>query len=896
MKRHNILTSGCTLSLLYLLLCISACTQTEQLAIQGVTIVDVTDGSLYFDQTVLIRGNVIETIGPAEQVRIPRRSVVVEASGKYLIPGLWDMHVHSATSVDWHFPLFLAHGVTGVREMNDGTGDVTLDLTNSIRRRLAEGELSGPPRFLSCGPSVEGDPPLGADNPVVVRTAAEARAVVDSLAEAGADFIKPYENLSREAYFALLDQARRRGIAVDGHVPFRVKPEEAAASGQRTVEHPEALAAGCSPEAEAERERFERVLAEFHSLPESEQFLIQFRHYRALYDSRDPAACASVFETYRQHGVAVTVDLVAYHHIVHAEEILADTARMRLVPEAIRRNWQNRVTSETFQEFRSILLPIPPLELENVRLAGEAGVVLLAATDVGVPLQVPGFSMHVQLGRLVEAGLTPLEALRTATLNPTRVMGLADWLGTVEAGKLADLILLDANPLVDITNTQRIHAVIADGRLYRRADLDRLLAEVEAMNLSSEHTPLSTQPDLVIQGATIIDGTGAPSRTGTTVTIRDGRIVAVIPDNEAEHSEGAIIIDAAGKYIIPGLVDLHAHGPTKAMLAQHLFYGVTSVLQLGGTGASTEDIRDLRVQRAAGTLDAPYIYGTGGHLTLHGTHPIYTLFPQSVRDAGGMDAIKITVESGPPPFGEHRPRMPVEMIREIVDEATQHGLPVFAHISSAPELEAAVQGGASTLAHAVIDDNESSLELVRILADNGVSVTPTLAWFYALHCYLDDPGLLDNPFLRAAITEEAILSARESPVHRMEGLSDYMSQRMHAALRHIGEAHRAGVIIALGTDSGPDNLNFPGFSAHVEMQLLAEAGLTPMEVIVAATRRGAELLHRADDFGTLEPGKRADMLILAANPLEDIRNTRSLEVVISEGRVVDREVLLGKIR
>jgi len=468
-------------SLLCLLLFAISCDQPATLAIHGVTVVDIAAGSLHPDQTVLIRGNIIESIGPAEQVRISRRSVVVEASGKYLIPGLWDMHVHSVTSADWHFPLFLAHGVTGVRDMNDYTGDVTLELTNSIRRRLAEGDITGPPRFLTAGPSVEGDPPLGAANPVVVRTAAEARAVVDSLADAGADFIKPYENLSREAYFALLDQARRRGIPVDGHVPFRVKPEEAAAAGQRTVEHPEALAAGCSPEAGAERERFEHVLAGFHSLPESEQFLSQFRHYRSLYESRDPAACATVFEVYRHHGVAVTVDLVAYHHIVHAEEILADTARMRLVPEAIRRNWQERVTSETFQEFRSILRPIPPLELENVRLANEAGVVLLAATDVGVPLQVPGFSMHVQLGRLVEAGLTPLEALRTATLNPAQVLGLANSQGSIVPGKLADLILLDANPLDEITNTQRISAVVADGRLYRRADLDRLLAEVEAM-------------------------------------------------------------------------------------------------------------------------------------------------------------------------------------------------------------------------------------------------------------------------------------------------------------------------------------------------------------------------------------------------------------------------------
>jgi imidazolonepropionase-like amidohydrolase len=443
--------------------------------------------------------------------------------------------------------------------------------------------------------------------------------------------------------------------------------------------------------------------------------------------------------------------------------------------------------------------------------------------------------------------------------------------------------------------------------------------------------------DLVITGVTLIDGTGASPRTGITILIYRGRIAEIVRDRDAVIPAEASVIDAAGKYVIPGLVDLHAHGPTEAMLAQHLFYGVTSTLQLGGTGASTEDIRDLSARRAAGALDSPYVYGTGGHLTLHGTHPIYTLFPQSVRDAadsiaaatpldepvnlyslgigvsfvrtgeaarkavreraaGGMNAIKITVESGPPPFGEHRPRMPVEMIREIVDEAAQHGLPVFAHISSAPELEAAVHGGSSTLAHAVVDDDGSRPELVRMMADNRVSVTPTLAWFYALHRYQDDPDLLDDAFLRAAITEETIQSAREAPIHRREGLSDFMRMRMNAALRHVGEAHRAGVIIALGTDSGPGHLNFPGYSAHVEMQLLAEAGLTPMEVIVAATRRGAELLRRADDFGTIEPGKRADLLILGANPLDDIRNTRSLEAVVSEGRVIDRRALLGGTR
>jgi hypothetical protein len=473
-----------------LCLLLSACggPQSADVAIRGATIVDVANGFLVPDHTVLIAGNRIVAIGLLpDEVRIAPDTDVIDAAGGYLIPGLWDMHVHSVATADWHFPLFLAYGLTGVRNMNDGTADATLELTNSVRRRLSEDELIGP-RLLANGPSIDGAPPLP-ENPVVVRTAAEARTVVDSLANAGADFVKVYENLPREAYFAIIDQAQRRGLPVDGHVPFRVTPAEAAAAGQRTVEHPEVMAAGCSTGAEAVREQFTRVLSDdYDSLPESEQFLVQFRLYRAFYDTRDPAACQPTIEAFRRNGVAVTVDLVAYHHIVHADEILADTTSLRLVPPAVRRNWEERAARETFRAFQSILRPIIPLELENVRLLKDAGITLLAATDVGVPLQVPGISLHRQLLRLTEAGLTPLEALRTATLNPARVLGLEDSLGTIDAGKLADLVLLDANPLADIRNTQQIRAVIADGRLYRRADLDRLLAEVEGHGISRPGT------------------------------------------------------------------------------------------------------------------------------------------------------------------------------------------------------------------------------------------------------------------------------------------------------------------------------------------------------------------------------------------------------------------------
>ena len=479
-----------------LLLIACARTKSPTVAMRGVTVVDVIDGSLHAEQTVIVAGNRIVAVGPANKVSIPGGADLIDEGG-FLIPGLWDMHVHSVanvawdmpvrsvTNTDWHFPLFLSYGVTGIRNMNDATADPTLELTRSVRRRLAEGKLRGP-RLVANGPAIDGDPPL-TSNPVVVRTPEQARAAVDKLADHGADFIKVYENLSREAYFAIMDQARRRGIPVDGHIPFRVLPKEAADAGQRTFEHVLAMALGCSTKAEAEREEFARVLSDSSRSAVIEQTPLElFRHERRLYDTRDPSVCAETIEAYRRNGVAEDPTLAGYHHVVNAKQILSDTTSMRFVPTVIRRNWENRMDSEMGRIIQSILRPIVPLQSENVRLLNDAGVLLLAGTDVGIPTLVPGISLHEELVLLVEAGLTPLQALRAATLNAARVLGLADTLGTIESGKLADLVLLEANPLADISNTQRIRAVVADGRLYRRADLDRLLVEVEALNQQVE--------------------------------------------------------------------------------------------------------------------------------------------------------------------------------------------------------------------------------------------------------------------------------------------------------------------------------------------------------------------------------------------------------------------------
>ncbi len=477
-----------------LLLTACAHTKPSTVALRNVTVVNVIDGSLRSEQTVLLEDERIAAIGLADEINVPDHADVIDTGGGFLIPGLWDMHVHSVANValdmavdsvaamDWHFPLFLAWGVTGVRNMNDGTGDVSLQLTNSVKRRLATGDLHGP-RFIANGPSIDGDPPLGS-NSAVVRTAQEARNAVNKLADSGADFIKVYENLQREVYFAVMDEAKRRGIPVDGHVPFRVTPEEAAGAGQRTFEHVLAMAAGCSTSAAAERERFARVLSPLAGSPALESLtpMTLFKHERALYDSRDPAACAPTIAAYLRNRVADVPNVVAYRNIVNAKKILADETRMRLVPQVIRRNWEAMVDTEVYAEMQAVLGPLVSLYSENAHLLNEAGVLLLAGTDVGIPALIPGISLHEELELLVGAGLTPLQALRTATLNPARVLGRADTLGSIEVGKLADLVVLDANPLADIRNTQQIRAVIADGRVYRREDLDRLLDEVEKLN------------------------------------------------------------------------------------------------------------------------------------------------------------------------------------------------------------------------------------------------------------------------------------------------------------------------------------------------------------------------------------------------------------------------------
>jgi hypothetical protein len=436
-----------------------------------VSVIDVVSGTTRSDNTVIITGNRIVYSGPAAGANVPSDARALDGRGKFLIPGLWDMHVHAFVWAfsDFAGPLMLANGVTGARDMG-----YFVDTTLRWKRDIAAGRESGP--RLVVGVRVDG--PVGRAQ-FISHVAGETDAVraVDTLARekdgsVRADFLSTDAFIPRAAFFGLARESRKLRVPFVGRVPLSVSMIEASDSGQRSVEQEDDLMRACTSRESA----FRAQLTDTINRRAGDDPLQLRSQARAIIGSYDPKQCRLVIETLVRNHTWVTPTLVAYQPYARSFDSATRHPEWgKYVPGIVKSGWQHKV----------LVLPKPDLlavqssfSFDRTGALYAAGVALLAGSDAPRAFIYPGFSLHEELALLVRSGLTPLEALRTATYNPAAYLESLDSLGTIGEGKIADLVLLDADPLRDIRNTTRISAVIANGKLFDSAARAALLNHV----------------------------------------------------------------------------------------------------------------------------------------------------------------------------------------------------------------------------------------------------------------------------------------------------------------------------------------------------------------------------------------------------------------------------------
>jgi imidazolonepropionase-like amidohydrolase len=412
-------------------------------AFTHVTVIDGRSPEPRTDQTVVVRGNRIVAAGPASSTPVPAGARRIDGIGKFLLPGFWDMHVHTAMPGGREvLPLYIANGVTGVRDM---AGD--WPTVSSWRDEIARGSLIGP-RMVLSGPYLE-----GGDVPIphlLVKTPADAAPAVDSLIRLGVDFIKVHGQLTPESYFAIARAARARQIPFSGHVSRSVGAANASDSGQASIEHILSIPNSCSSAEVAEL---------------APRFPVQGALGRC--DTTDQAP---LYARLKGNGTWVVPTLVAQLEV-------ALWPKRQLPGDSLAAYLPNSLRTYVAGIFPMVDSVPPDADVNGRKLFDKrvavtgalfrAGVGVMTGTDAPLRNSPPGFGLHEELIHFIRAGLTPFEALRAATLEPARFLGSADSLGTVETGKVADLVLLTANPLADIRNSSRTAFVMANGVLYR---------------------------------------------------------------------------------------------------------------------------------------------------------------------------------------------------------------------------------------------------------------------------------------------------------------------------------------------------------------------------------------------------------------------------------------------
>ncbi|WP_226633923.1 amidohydrolase family protein [Novosphingobium profundi] len=429
----------------------------DNVAIVGAEVLQVDCACWASAQTIVLTGNRIAAVGPQDQIAVPQNARRIDASGKYVIPGLWDAHIHSRYEGIDHLRLLIAHGVTATRDLG-GPWEHLPELV-LWRDEIAAGTRVGP-RLWTAG-TVLNNPGSDWSHITIVHEPQEARTAVQRLSREGADFVKVYSDLSPENYYAIIDEAKRLGLQVDGHDPRTIPPLEASKAGQRTIEHAREVALALVD----------------GEIPELEN---GYTDWVALEGRLSDEKADRLARIFRENGTWLDPTLHLRRHFIaigeKSDTVLASPA-LRFIPAPYLNEWSRRAEGETSVEKLAQWHANLAVESEAVRMLSERGVPIIAGTDTVKPFFVPGFALHDELAALVEAGLSTGDAIRAATITPSRMMGVED-LGLIQPGFLADLLVLDGDPLANIAETRNIVVVVANGRVFDRATLQALKVDL----------------------------------------------------------------------------------------------------------------------------------------------------------------------------------------------------------------------------------------------------------------------------------------------------------------------------------------------------------------------------------------------------------------------------------
>lgn len=460
--------------LIFLFLCLPLVTQAVppgRLVLQHVSVIDGTGAPPQPDQTVIVANGRIQSVSPANQIKTEKTDKIVDARGKFLIPGLWDMHVHlagvlanPAWSKDVLLPLLLAHGITGVRDMG---GD--LEPLLSWKRDVESGTLLGP-HIYAAGPWLSS---VGHKSPeqYPVANAEEARAAVRDLKQRGADFIKVLSITSRDVFLAIADESKKQNLTFVGHLPLEVSAAEASNAGMRSIEHLYYSAFAFSVSSKENALRQQMLTAEKNA-----DASLAAKAWEEAIATYNPEKARALWKTLKANNTWVTPTLEGIFVAGHPSPLHFDKALLDFLPQSLVKDWQSGPPENSPLAART--RELAKLAEDDWKLTREmhaAGVSLLAGSDSLDERVVPGMSLHLELAQLVKAGFTPLEALQCATQRAAQFLGREkDW-GTVSVGEQADLVLLSRDPSRDISNSSAIDAVIFRGEYLDRAALDHLL-------------------------------------------------------------------------------------------------------------------------------------------------------------------------------------------------------------------------------------------------------------------------------------------------------------------------------------------------------------------------------------------------------------------------------------